>query len=233
MTLTLIGTPLGNLNDISISFLKTVSQLEILAVEDTRSSAKLLQALQIRFPAYRLWPKKLISFYREKERSATETIVSCLREGNNVGLMSEAGMPGVSDPGSYLVSRVRSENLTIDVVPGPSALTTVLSLSGFEANLAIFLGFFPKAAHKTMSLMESVMKLPDTKSVNWVFFESPFRIQKTGKLLFEHFPQGHLFLGRELTKRHQELLWLESASFTSQTLIAKGEYSGVFHLKMI
>jgi len=233
MKLTVIGTPLGRLDDISAHFLETVSSLEVLAVEDTRLAAQLLQLLQGKYPNFSLWPKRLLSYYREKERSYSSEVLKLLEQGQNVGLLSDAGMPGISDPGAYLVKAVREAGLEIEVVAGPSAPTIALSLCGFESSLTVFIGFMPKSASKLSNLVDSVFESGYSKSLNLVFFESPFRIAKTVTSLFKIFPNSKLFLGRELTKKFQQLLWLNQANFGQTFLPTKGEYTGVLNLKML
>jgi len=233
MKLFVIGTPLGRLDDVSNHFLEMVSQLEVLAVEDTRRAAQLLQLLQSKYPDLSLWPKKLMSYYREKERSASPEVLNILRQGQNVGLLSDAGMPGISDPGAYLVKAVREAGFKIEVVAGPSAPTIALSLCGFESALTVFVGFLPKSTSKLSKMINSLLESGYSKSLNLVFFESPYRITKTVAQLFKTFPQSQLFLGRELTKKFQELIWLDQSNFGKIVLSSKGEYTGVLNLKML
>jgi len=233
MKLYVIGTPIGRLDDISFHFLETVAGLGVLAVEDTRSAAQLLQLLQAKYPGYSLWPKKLLSYYREKERSTSSEVLELLKQGECVGLLSEAGMPGVSDPGAYLVKAVREAGLKVDLVAGPSAPTIALSLCGFESGLTLFVGFLPKSSSKLTNLLHSALESGYSKSLNLIFFESPYRITKTVANIFKVFPQAQLFLGRELTKKFQELLWLDETNFQKIVLSAKGEYTGVLNLKML
>jgi len=233
MKFILFGTPIGRLNDVSISFLETISNLEYLAVEDTRHAQQFLKLLAERFHKYNLWPKKLLSAYRENERQSLSKVLELLEQGASVGYMSDAGMPAISDPGSYLVSGLRKRGVEIEIMPGPSALTTALSLSGYETSLALFLGFLPKKINHLFKLIESLQRTSYEKSANLVFFESPHRIQKTVQIVLERLPNAKLFLGRELTKKYQQLLWIEDASFPVSSLITKGEYTGVLNFKML
>ena len=229
----LLSSPIGHLDDVSLNFLQTVSGLNYLAVEDSRVSAKLLQLLQAKFPKYRLWPKELISVAKEKERRKSAQILDLLSQGTSVGYLSDAGTPAIADPGAYLVDQVRRSHYQIEAIPGPSALTLALSLCGFEADLTLFLGFFPKKPARTIALLKNLSVNNLAKSVNLVFFDSPLRIRKTTQLLFTHFPQAGLFLGRELTKKFEELLWFQKNSFNPEVLKTKGEYTAVFNLRMV
>lgn len=232
MKLYLLGLPIGRLNDVSITLLETLSRLNYLAVEDTRSASQFLRLLAERFPEYRLWPKELIAYYKENERSIATKVIAFLEQGHEVGLMSEAGMPAVADPGSYLVHETQRRGIAIEVIPGPSALTAALSLSGFEAGLTLFTGFLPKKPKLLMDLLNAIPK-HYANSINLVFFESPFRIRQTVRRLLEGVPQAKLFLGRELTKKHQQLIWIETPDFDFNSLPLRGEYTGVLHFKVI
>lgn len=230
MKLYFLGVPIGRLADVSIHFLEVITQLHYLAVEDTRSAGSFLALLEKQFPKYNWQPKKLISCYRQKERQATAKILQLVQDGHKVGFMSEAGMPGISDPGNYLLTEARLKDITIEVVPGVSALTLALSLSGFDADLTVFMGFFPKKTNKLSDYLLTFKTQKFAKSFNLVFFQSPFRIRKTCQYLFEIFPNSQLFLGREMTKKFEEHLWFTKVSFGKKNLIEKGEYTGVLNI---
>jgi 16S rRNA (cytidine1402-2'-O)-methyltransferase len=232
-SLYILSAPIGCLEDVSIRFLQTVSNLKYLAVEDTRQTAKLLRLLQAKWQKYQLWPKILINLSKEKERTKTFSVIDLLKQNLSVGLLSDAGTPLIADPGAYLVEQVRKAGFLIEAIPGPSALTTALSLSGFESDLSIFMGFLPKKPDKKFTALLAAVNKKLARSVNIVFFESPQRIKKTVTMVFELFPNSQLFLGRELTKKHQELLWLEADKTDLESIKNKGEYTAVLKVRMV
>lgn len=230
MVFYILASPIGNLKDISINFLETVSKINYLVSEDTRQTAKLLQLLQQDYPNYSLWPKHLLRSDQYSEHQVTEQILNLLKN-ESVGLLTDAGMPAVSDPGAFLIKTVKDEGFALEILPGPSALTAAMSLCGYEACFTWFVGFWPK---KSQSLLKSINKVIETNqksSLNLVFFESPLRIHKTCHLLASKFPQAQFFIGRELTKKFQTLIWFQAKDIDKQVFKPKGEYSVVINLK--
>lgn len=225
----LIATPIGNLEDISIRSLKTISQLRFLAVEDTRQTAKLLQLLQVRFPQYRLWPKQLLRCDRYTERLLADRILALLKGKQSVGLLTDAGMPSVADPGNYLVRLLQKNGVNLQLLPGPSALTAALSLCGFEAEITLFIGFWPKKPNSILKTLRLIKSNRSGRDLNLVFFESPLRIHKTCQQLGQIFPKARFFLARELTKKFQTLYWFTALDLANQALEPKGEYTAVIN----
>ena len=160
----LVATPIGNLGDISQRALETLRAVDVIASEDTRHTGLLLKRFEIETPQ--------MSFHEHNERGATEKIISMLREGRNVAVVSDAGTPGVSDPGFVLVRRVIEENLEVTMIPGPSAFVMALVLSGLPSHAFTFRGFPPRKSVGRRKFIEVDAQSPHTL----IFYESPFRI---------------------------------------------------------
>lgn len=135
-TLYIVGTPIGNLKDITYRAVETLKSVDIIACEDTRHSRTLLDAYGISAP--------LVSYYKQKEREGSEQLVKKLLDGKNIALITDAGMPAISDPGAILVSEARNSGVTVTVVPGPTAVASAMALSGYLDGGFTFLGFLPE-----------------------------------------------------------------------------------------
>ena len=131
----IVATPIGNLKDISYRAIEVLSEVDIIACEDTRHSLKLLSAYDIKKP--------LVSYHKFNDRKESEKLAELLKEGKNVALISDAGMPVISDPGNVLVNILKENDLEYTVIPGATAFATALVLSGFDASKFLFLGFLP------------------------------------------------------------------------------------------
>ncbi len=189
-----VATPIGNLEDITLRAIRVLGEVDLVAAEDTRHTRKLLSHLAL--------SKPLISYYKDREASRSRRIVDELLLGSDVALVSDAGTPGISDPGAILVNLCRDNNIPVIPVPGPSALTALFSVSGFSQSSFVFLGFLPtkKSECKKILLAHS-----HDDSV-LVFYESPRRICKSLVLCSEIFGERKVFIGRELTKIYEEFL---------------------------
>ncbi len=163
-TLYIVPTPIGNLEDITLRCLRILKEVDLIAAEDTRHTKRLLNHFGIDTP--------LISYYREKEVERSEEILRRLQEGQNIALVSDAGTPCISDPGSIVVKLLRDNNVTVVPLPGPSALTTALSASGITAPGFLFLGFLPSKKGQRRKLLNSLT----TSEYPIVLYESPHRI---------------------------------------------------------
>jgi 16S rRNA (cytidine1402-2'-O)-methyltransferase len=202
-TFYVVGTPIGNLEDITLRALNILKSVDVVLCEDTRVTKKLLDrhAISVR----------TLSYHAHSTISRVDGIISDLREGKNVALVSDAGTPGISDPGSELVRRIRSEMkeelatgvLKIESVPGPSALTAALSIAGVSCADFTFLGFFP---HKKGR--ETLFREIASSERTVIFYESPHRIRKTLESLFGHLnlTQKKVVICRELTKIFEEVV---------------------------
>jgi 16S rRNA (cytidine1402-2'-O)-methyltransferase len=195
--LSIVSTPIGNLGDITQRAVQTLTNCDGIICEDTRVTGKLMALLGL--------PKKpLSSFHSYSNRHKLSEFVKRLKSGEHLVLVSDAGTPGISDPGYALVSRARQEGLKMEVIPGPSAFLAALSVSGVPVNEFVYLGFLPlKKGRK--KLLESLRL--ERRSI--VFYESPHRIRRTVEELASVLgdqPQRRLILCRELTKMHEEVI---------------------------
>jgi len=191
-----VALPIGNLKDITLRALEVLKSVKYVVCEDTRTFKKLVNH-------YQLGEKKLISLYKNVEKERSEKIINILESGENVALVSEAGTPGISDPGAYLINLSYEKGIKIVPIPGVSALTCALSVSGANLNRGfIFLGFLPRKKAEQKKVFEN---LP--KDLPIIIFEAPHRFAKTLKNLLEILGNRRCFLARELTKMHEELLW--------------------------
>lgn len=190
-TLSVLATPIGNLGDITVRALEALRQADAIACEDTRVTSKLLARYDIKKP--------LLVYHVQSGRLSATRILSLLGEGKHVVLVTDAGTPGISDPGSELVSLVRDrlgESVRIETVPGPSALTAAISIAGVPANEFVFLGFLPHKKGR-QTLMQEIAGARRT----YVFYESPHRFLKALKELSNVLPQDRtVVVLRELTK---------------------------------
>lgn len=192
----MVAGPIGNLSEVSERALKVLNAVNLVACEDSRVSGKLLSHLGLK--------KKLVSCNAHNEQNRAFQVIDALRQGEAVAYLSDAGTPGISDPGAILVKEVARAGYPVYPVSGPSALTALLSVAGFNLSKGFFFsGFLPRTPGKLIKLIENqVMGFKATL----VAFESPYRIRKSLKLIAEHFPTLEICLGRELTKLHEQIL---------------------------
>ncbi len=207
-TLSVVGTPIGNLEDITLRALRTLKDCDAIFCEDTRVTSKLLARYEI--------AKSLIRCDEKAERKAADRAIDLLSEGKNIVLVSDAGTPGVSDPGARLVAAVRDAGYSVVAVPGPSALTAALSIAGLTEGEFLFLGFLPHKKGRQTALKDIAK---EERAV--MLYESPHRIEKLMSELVEFAPEKKVMLFRELTKMHEEVL-----AGTPQELWARLETDG-------
>jgi 16S rRNA (cytidine1402-2'-O)-methyltransferase len=192
-TLYLVATPIGNLEDITLRALRILQEVDYVLCEDTRVTGKLLHHHGIKAKMHR--------YDAHTSESAHEQITSDLEAGKRIALVSDSGTPGVSDPGVLLIKRARNIGARVDVIPGPSAVTAAVSLAGIAGNQFSFLGFVPhKKGRETFFNSLAQYDHPT------VFFESTHRVLKTLEALNKFYPDATVYIGRELTKMHEELL---------------------------
>lgn len=189
----LVSTPIGNLEDITLRALKVLEEADVIAAEDTRHSLKLLTHYGIKKP--------LISYWSGREKIRAEEIISRLKEGRSVALISDAGTPGISDPGAVVVRRAIEEGVQVVPIPGPSALLAALSVSGLSTEGFTFIGFLPpKKGERVKTLMELALE-PRTL----IFYEAPHRLLETLADMEETLgADRNSAVVKELTKLHEE-----------------------------
>ncbi|WKY47730.1 16S rRNA (cytidine(1402)-2'-O)-methyltransferase [Eubacteriaceae bacterium ES3] len=202
--LSIVGTPIGNLGDMSIRAIEALKNADLIAAEDTRHSIKLLNHFEI--------SKKMIAYHQHNEYESAEKLIAILTEGQNIALISDAGMPLISDPGSILVKTCVVEGIEIEVVPGPNAGLCALVLSGLDTRRFLFLGFLDKENKAYREGIERIKKSPDTV----ILYESPHRLTKTLEALVkEGLAHRMMSISREITKRYEETRY---ASIEKQAL---------------
>ncbi len=189
------ATPIGNLEDASFRLISTLQQADVIACEDTRQTLKLLNHFNIKKP--------LMSYHENSTLQREEAIIDKVVQGQLVALVSDAGMPGISDPGQKLVSKAREKGLKVVVIPGPSAVTAALVATGFDCDTFIFAGFLARKSGKRKEELFSFISEPRTV----VIYESPHRLEKTLLDIVEVLgPEREIAIARELTKIHEEVI---------------------------
>lgn len=189
----IVSTPIGNLEDITLRALDTLKKVDYIACEDTEHSLKLLNYYEIKKP--------LISYWSEKEKVRAEEIIQKIKAGHNVALITDAGTPGISDPGAVIISRAIEEDIEIIPVPGPTALIAALSISGLNTEEFTFIGFLPvKQTQRRKKLLEL-----SSERRTLVFYEAPHRILQSLDDMLEVFGDRRICVARELTKMFEEV----------------------------
>ena len=190
----IVATPIGNLEDITGRALRILGEGELIACEDSRRTSKLLRHYGLKAP--------LTPFHSHNMKKVTPRLLALLEEGRNLALVTDGGTPGISDPGSYLVALARERGLKVVPVPGPSALSALLSVSGIATDRLTFVGFLsPKSGRRKRQLRELLARREAL-----VLFESPHRILKLLGELEELAPERSCLIAREMTKLHEEFL---------------------------
>lgn len=211
--LSIVGTPIGNLSDASPRVVDTLSAASVVLCEDTRVTSKLLAHFGIRVPLERADENVI--------RSRVEEVIARVGSGERVAFVSDAGMPGVSDPGQVLVDAVLDAGLRVEVVPGPSAVTCALVASGLASEHFFFEGFLPRKAGAQRARLELLRQIPGTL----VVYESPRRVASTLANVAEVMPRRRVALVRELTKLHEEVV-RDVAPELAETVASRGEVKG-------
>ncbi len=211
-TLFVVATPIGNLEDLTFRALRTLREVDLIAAEDTRRTSKLLAHYEIQKP--------LVSLREHNESRETPRLVGRLAEGQNVALVSDAGTPAISDPGEHLVAAARTAGILVVPVPGPSAITAVLSASGLPGSPFTFMGFPPSSGLEREEWFSSIQDEPGTV----VFFESPHRIARTMGEAANLFGKRHIIVGREISKIHEKLVTWDKIGPIAGSGGLKGEF---------
>jgi 16S rRNA (cytidine1402-2'-O)-methyltransferase len=190
----LVATPIGNLEDITLRALRVLRECDVVAAEDTRRTGQLLKHFDI--------SKPLLSYFQFNEARRSEEIIGRLQRGEKVALVTDAGSPGISDPGERVVQAAIAAGLRVEPVPGPCALIAGLTASGLPTDEFHFIGFLPHKSGQRRNKLESLKAMPGTL----VIYESPYRIEKLLSELNEVFPEQQIVLARELTKKFEEFV---------------------------
>ena len=213
-TLYLVATPIGNLEDITLRALRTLKECDVIAAEDTRHTGQLLKHFQI--------SKPLLSYFQFNEAKRSEEIIERLRRGEKVALVTDAGSPGISDPGERVVKAVIAAGLRVEPLPGASAVVTALTASGLSTEEFHFVGFLPHKSGQRRTQLERLKTVPGTL----VLYESPYRVGKLLGELRDIMPERRVVLARELTKKFEEFLRGTPAELVGQigSRALKGEF---------
>jgi len=194
MKLYIVATPIGNLEDITLRALKILKEVDYILCEDTRHSLKLLNHYQIRKP--------LISYHQHSQLNKVDYIIKLLKENKNLALISDAGTPGISDPGNELIQKIFEKLPEVEVIaiPGPSVITALASISGVNTNRFLFLGFLPIKKHRKQFLEKIVLS-----DLPVIFYESPYKLLKTLKETEKLMPEAKVIVAKELTKKFEKV----------------------------
>jgi len=208
-----VSTPIGNLEDITLRALRLLREVHVIAAEDTRHTRKLLSHFDIHTP--------LTSFYQHRQFRQAPGLVRQLLEGRNIALVTDAGTPGISDPGSVLVRMAIESGIEVTPVPGAAAAITLLSVSGLDTHAFVFEGFLPIKSGRKRRVLENLLREKRTL----IFYESPHRLVKTLALLLEVLGDRQAAVGRELTKVFEEITrgTLSAAAAAYRDRKVKGE----------
>ena len=213
-TLFIVPTPIGNLEDITIRSLNTLKSVDIIAAEDTRNTKKLLNHFEI--------TQSLISYHEHNQSQRESMLLEKLKEGNDVALVSDAGMPAISDPGNQIVQAAVREQIAVVVLPGANAALCALVGSGLDTTHFYFYGFLPRKKKDRKAAFDFLLRIPDTI----LLYESPYRLAETLQDIKENLGNRQVSIARELTKRFEEYIrgsvqevqeWLETG-------MVKGEF---------
>jgi 16S rRNA (cytidine1402-2'-O)-methyltransferase len=199
-----VATPIGNLSDITYRAVETLKTVDIVACEDTRQSGKLLSHFG--------FSKPLVRYDEHTHEPASRKIIVHLQAGQSVALLTDAGTPAISDPGSRLVEAVVAAGYKVVPIPGPSAVAAALSASGFSGDGFVFLGFLPRRPGRARRELREALLLGKTT----VLFESPFRVEDTLSMIAEIAPNARVIVARELTKIYEEFLRGDSSGVIEQ-----------------
>ena len=212
-TLYVVATPIGNLEDVTLRALRVLREVSVIAAEDTRRTGRLLQHYSISTPT--------TSLHEHNERSKGPALVERLAAGESVALVTDAGTPGISDPGARLVTLARGAGVRVEPIPGANAALAALSASGFEAEEFLFVGFPPSRSTTRTRWLERLRHEPRLV----VFFEAPHRILDTLRGMLAVFGDRELLIARELTKAHEELVVQPISRHLQSIEAGRGEYT--------
>ncbi len=208
----LVATPIGNLEDITIRALNVLREVDLIAAEDTRHTLGLLNHFEI--------SKPLISYYKQTEKARSEVLIEKLREGKNIAIVSDAGTPGISDPGEEIVRVAIENNIEIIPIPGACALINALIVSGLSTKEFTFIGFLSAVKKEKKEKLEEIKY--ETKTV--ILYEAPHKLKSTLEQIFEILGDRNVVLARELTKIHEEFIRGKVSDILKRIEDIKGEF---------
>lgn len=218
----IVGTPIGNLNDITFRALEVLKSVDYVACEDTRQSLKLLNHFEIK--------KKLVAYHKFNENEKSKSIIDDLLNGLSVAIITDAGTPCISDPGYVLVKKAHENNIQVIAIPGASAVVSSLSVSGIDTSQFSFIGFLPVDNKK---FDQEISKMLESKIRTFVIYESPKRIIKLFSRLVEVFPHSLVYVASDLTKIHERGFYgfIEDvfSTLSNDLNVEKGEYAIVLN----
>lgn len=220
-TIYLVATPIGNLEDITFRAIKILKQVDIIAAEDTRHTLQLLNHFEI--------SKPLISYHRHNEATKTEELINMVIEGKNIAIVTDAGTPGISDPGEEIVKLALQKQIQIIPIPGACALINSLIVSGISTKEFSFFGFLPLNKKNRKEILEKIKK--EQKTV--ILYEAPHKLQNTLQDILEKIGDVNACLVRELTKIHEEKLYGKITELIELCKQPKGEFVIILDLNKI
>ncbi len=189
-----VATPIGNLDDITLRAIKVLKDVDIIAAEDTRHTLKLLNSLEI--------SKPLISYYKENEKTKSDIIIKKLKDGKNIAIVSDAGTPGISDPGEEVIKKAIEENIEIIPIPGACAAINALITSGFSTKEFVFIGFLSAKANEKRAKLKEIKY--ETRTL--IIYEAPHKLETTLKDMLNILGDRNVSIAREITKIHEEFI---------------------------
>jgi 16S rRNA (cytidine1402-2'-O)-methyltransferase len=215
----IVATPIGNLSDFTLRAIETLKTVDVVLCEDTRRTRTLMQHYGL--------TAKLLSVHEHNERSRAASMIERLQRGENAAFVSDAGTPGISDPGARLVDSVVTAGIEVIPIPGPSSVTALLSVSGFPADRFVFEGFLPTKSGQRARRLGELTEEPRTM----VFFESPYRIARTLGEMRDAWGERQGCVGRELTKKFEEIRrgTLAELAIWAASKTMRGEFVIVVH----
>lgn len=208
----IVATPIGNLEDITLRAIKVLQQVDIIAAEDTRHTLKLLNHLNI--------SKPLISYYKQIENTKSDKLIEILLEGKDIAIVSDAGTPGISDPGEIIIKKAIENNIKVIPIPGACAMINALISSGISTKQFVFIGFLPVNNGEKKEILKKIKY--ETKTL--IFYEAPHKIKNTLSTIYEEFGDRQCTLARELTKIHEEFIRGKLSEILMQMEDVKGEF---------
>ena len=214
----LIATPIGNLGDITYRAVEILKTVDLIAAEDTRHSLKLLNYLDI--------SKPMISYHRHNEDTKTKELIKILKEGKNIGLITDAGTPGISDPGEEIVKEAIKENIEIVPIPGACALINALIASGLNTKEFAFYGFLPLDKKLRNDKLEDIK----IQNKTIIFYEAPHRLEKTLKEMLGIFGDIEIVIAKEITKIHEKFIRERISKILENLGDVKGEHIILFEM---